>query len=158
MDAFELYLPPVKPERNRKTGRWLPGHEPHNKGVEGWQKTLPKRTQRRIAKGWVNVEKYRCTTRPDTAGRCRKKVVVVTDEGKFRIFDYIGAAAEWVGGSRENVGRCCRQNMSKKVCKHDWRVGQPKGADRVNTDHKYKGHRFYFFDDPSWWDKVQDNV
>jgi len=154
MDAFELYLPSVAPMRSKSTGRFLKGHVPKNKGVEGWQKSLPKRSQRRIAKGWKNVEKFRPTERPDTAGRCRKKVVVVTDDGKFNIFDYIGAAAEWVGGSRENVGRCCRQNASKKVCKHDWRQGQLKGADRVNTDHKYKGYRFYFFDDDSWWNKT----
>lgn len=156
MDAFELYLPPVKPERNLRTGKFLKGHEPHNKGVAGWQKTLPKRTQRRIAKGWVNVEKYRCASRPDTACRSRKKVVAITDDGKFRIFDYLGAAAEWVGGIRENVGRCCRSNMSKRECKHDWRPGQTKGAGRVNTDHKYLGIRFYFFDDPAWWNKVRD--
>lgn len=156
MKAYELYLP-EKPTRNTRTGRFLPGHEPHNKGVQGWQKTLPKRTKRRIAKGWANVSKYRPKNRPDNAGRCRKRVVAVTDEGKFRIFDYLGAAAVWVGGNRENVGRCCRLNMSKRVCKHDWRQGQPKGADRVNTDHKYKGIRFYFYDDPAWWDKVPNN-
>ena len=153
MDAFELYLPPVKPERSRKTGRWLPGHEPHNKGKK-WSDYMTKRKQKRAAKGWMNLEKYRPTERPDTAGRCRKKVVAVTDEGKFRIFDYLGDAAKWVGGSRENVGRCCRSNQSKKECMHDWRPGQTKGAGRVNTDHKYLGIRFYFFDDPAWWEKA----
>lgn len=154
MDAFELYLPPVKPTRNKRTGQFLKGHEPHNKGKR-WSEYMTKRMQKRAAKGWKNLEKYRPTERPDTAGRCRKKVVAVTDDGKFKIFDYLIPAAQWVGGSRENVGRCCRQNQSRAVSKHDWRSGQPKGADRVNTDHKYNGIRFYFFDDPIWWDKVE---
>ena len=155
MDAFELYLPPVKPTRNRRTGQFLKGHEPHNKGKQ-WSDYMGKRAQRRAAKGWKNLDKYRPTERPDTAGRCRKKVVAINDEGQFRIFDYLGDAAVWVGGSRENVGRCCRSNMSKRECKHDWRPGQNKGASRVNTDHKYMGIRFYFFDDPAWWDKIKE--
>ena len=156
MEAFELYLPPIKPQYNRKTGQFLKGHEPHNKGKK-WSEYMTKRMQKRAAKGWKNLAKYRPKERPDTAGRCRKKVVAVTDEGQFRIFEYLGPAAVWVGGSRENVGRCCRCNASRKVSKHDWRPGQPKGADRVNTDHKYLGIRFYFFDDPIWWEKVPSN-
>lgn len=153
--ALELYLPPVNPLVSKKTGQFLRGHVPANKGKK-WDEYLSKRAQRRSAKGWKNLETHRPKERPDTAGRCRKKTVVVTDDGKFKIFTYLKEAAEWIGGSRENVGRCCRSNMSKKVCKHDWRQGQPKGASRVNTDHKYKGYRFYFFDDPCWWDKVSD--
>lgn len=157
MTAYELYLPPVRPKRNPKNGRFLTGHTPANKGKK-WDEYLSKRKQKRCAKGWANLDKYRPTSRPDTAGRCPKKTVVVTDDGKFRIFSNLKEAAEWVGGNRENVGRCCRENMSKKVCKHNWRQGQPKGADRVNTDHRYLGYRWYFYDAPDWWDKVSNNL
>jgi hypothetical protein len=93
-------------------------------------------------------------TRPDNAGRCRKQVIAVLDDGRWVWFPYLGAAAEWIGGNRENVGRCCRMNQAKKVCKHNWRPGQPKGANPINTDHKYKGIRFYFESDNVWTTKV----
>lgn len=144
--SWELYIPPVRPDRNKLTGRFMKGHVPHNKGVEGWQKSLPKRTQLRIAKGWKNVELHRPTIRPDTAGRARKKVVLVTDKGRFCVFDYIGAAAEKVGVQRENISRCCRQNAERAV---NLKTG------RINTDHKYMGFRWYFESDPIWWDKIE---
>ena len=77
------------------------------------------------------------------------------DDGSWLLFPYIGPAAEWVGGNGENVGRCCRMNEAKKECKHNWRPGQPKGASRVNTDHKYMGIRFYFESDNVWTTKIK---
>jgi hypothetical protein len=79
--------------------------------------------------------------------------VAVTDDGKFRIFDYIGAAAQWVGGTRENVRRCCKSNLALTPL-HD-----TKGrlTSKINTDHKYLGHRFYYYDDPIWWTKIESN-
>ena len=59
--------------------------------------------------------------------------------------------ALWCGGSRENVGRCCRDNASRKVCKHSWRPGQKKGSTTINTDHRYMGIRFYFEADREIW-------
>jgi len=77
----ELWLPPTKV--NPKNGRFQKGHVPANKGKK-WDEFMSKRSQRRCAKGWVNVEKYRPKKRSDIAGRCKKKVVVVTDDGKFK--------------------------------------------------------------------------
>jgi len=117
---------------------------------------MGKRAQKRAAKGWKNLDLHRNKNgRPDNAGRCRKQVVAVMDDGSWRWFPYIEAAAEWIGMRRENVGRCCRSNQSRKVCKHNWRPGQPKGASRVNTDHKCKGVRFYFESDDIWTTKVK---
>lgn len=145
--SYELYLEPIKPTRNRKTGHFLKGHEPHNKGKK-WSEYMGKRAQKRAAKGWRNVQEHRPTTRPDTAGRCRKQVVAVLDDGRFRVFEHLQPAAEWVGGSRENVGRCCRQNESTAIL----RKGAHKGT--INNDHKYNGVRFYFMSNDAWWDKV----
>ena len=150
----ELTLPPERKPYNPTNGQFLKGHVPHNKGKK-WSQYMGKRMQKRAAKGWKNLDKYRPTKRPDTEGRCRKAVIAVTDDGRWFYFSYIGTAAEWVGGSRENVGRCCRCNEAKKVCKHDWRPGQPKGASRVNTDHKYMGIRFYFESDNVWTTKIR---
>lgn len=151
MSAYELYIPTPPPSYNKKTGRFLKGAKPWNKG-KTWDEMMPKFSQRRCAKGWKNLKKYRPKIRPDTAGRCRKKVVAVTDGCKFKIFDYVGDAAIWVGGLRENVGRCCRYNQSRPIL-HDVK-GRP--IDRVNTDHKYMGIRFYFYDDSIWWEKIKD--
>lgn len=143
--SYELYLPPEKPTRSRTTGRFLKGHVPHNQGVEGWQKSLPKRTQRRIAKGWENVVKYRPEHRSENAGRSRIKCVAVTKDGKFKIFDHIGEAAEWSNGNRVNIRRCCKCNSAQHV---------NRKTHKINTDHEYMGYRWYYFDDPQWWDKV----
>ena len=155
MSYGELTLSPVWAGVNRTNGQFLKGHVPANKGKK-WSDYMGKRAQKRAAKGWENLAKYRnINGRADTAGRSRKQVVAVLDDGSWLLFPYIGPAAEWVGGSRENVGRCCRMNQSKKVCKHDWRQGQPKGASRVNTDHRYMGIRFYFETDNVWTTKIK---
>lgn len=150
MANYELYLPPERKSYNAKTGHFLKGHTPWNKGKK-WSDYLSKRVQRRMAKGWKNLDKYRPTFRPDTAGRCRKQVIAVLDDGKWLHFSYIGSAAEWCGGLRENIGRCCRLNESKAVLRGPH--GKPTG--KVNTDHRYKGVRWYFESDDVWTEKVR---
>lgn len=148
--SYELYIESPKPTHNRKTGHFLKGHTPANKGKK-WSEYMSKRSQKRAAKGWKNLEKYRPQNRPDNAGRCRKKCVAVLDDGRWRPFDYIGAAAEWIGGERTNVRRCCMLNGSSTIL----RKGAHKGT--INNDHKYLGVRFYYFDDDIWTTKVNDN-
>lgn len=146
----ELYLAPPRPTQNKVTGKFLPGLTPHNKGKK-WGDYMSKEGQRRAAKGWKNLDKYRNKNgRPDNAGRCRKRVVAVLDDGRFRIFDYLAPAAEWVGGRRENVGRCCRCNESTTIL----RKGEHKGT--INNDHRYLGVRFYFETNDVWWDKIKE--
>ena len=155
MSYGELTLPPVWTGINRQTGQYLKGHVPANKGKK-WSDYMGKRAMKRAAKGWKNLELYRNKNgRPYNAGRCRKQVVAVMDDGSWLLFPYIVPASEWVGGSREGVGRCCRWNQAKNVCKHDWRPGQAKGASRVNTDHKYMGVRFYYESDSIWTTKIK---
>ena len=112
---------------------------------------MGKRAMKRAMKGWQTVISHRPKTRPDTAGRCRKQVIAVMDDGRWCHFAYLGDAAKWVGGSRENVGRCCRCNQSRKRLKKPW--GHP--SDKVNTDHKYMGIRFYFESDNVWTTKIK---
>ena len=56
--SYELYIPQTYEGRNMVNGRFLKGHTPHNKGKK-WSDYLTKRQQRRCAKGWKNVEKFR---------------------------------------------------------------------------------------------------
>ena len=92
----------------------MKGHIPANKGKK-WSEYLSKRTQRRCAKGWKNLDLYRNKNgRSVNAGRRRRQVVAVMDDGSFRVFPFILAAAEYVSGKRENVCRCCRLNGEKQ--------------------------------------------
>ena len=151
MSYGEISLPPIWTGRNNQTGRFLKGHVPANKGKK-WNDYMGKRAMKRAARGWANLDKHRNKNgRPDTAGRCRKQVIAVMDDGKWFQFNYLGDAAKWIGGSRCNVGRCCRCNQSKKVLKKPW--GHSSG--KVNTDHRYMGIRFYFESDNVWTTKIK---
>jgi hypothetical protein len=162
--STELYIPPVRPKPKRynpANGQFLKGHEPTNKGKR-WDEYTSKSAQRRSAKGWVNLDKYRPTSRPDTAGRCRKPIVALTDDGKFRVFKDSPSAAEWLkrytgeSCNRENIGRCCRQNYEKKPLSRPWGKRNGKEADKEpNTDHRYKGVRWYYESDATWMAKYK---
>lgn len=154
MSYGELTLPPVYSGVNAKNGRFMKGHVPHNKGKR-WAEYMGKRAMKRASKGWENVVIHRPKKRSDVAGRCRKPVVAVTDDGRWCVFPHSGYAAQWVGGNRSNVGRCCRENQARYECRHNWRPGQTKGASLVNTDHKYRGIRFYFESDNAWITKIR---
>lgn len=114
---------------------------------------MSKRSQRRSKKGWKNLDTHRSKGNPEWAERKKKQVVAITDDGRFIVLPYIGAAEKWLERRtgekccQENISRCCRCNSSGKVLKKPW------GADsgKVNTDHKYKGIRFYFEADVKIW-------
>lgn len=144
-----LYIPPDWTGRNPHNGRFLKGHKPLNKGRK-WSEYMSEESQRNSRKGWENLNKYRNRNgRPDTAGRSRRAVVAVRNNGKYHLFNFIGAAAKWLGGSRENICRCCRENRARHA-------NQKTGA--VNTDHQYKGVRFYYADDPIWQEKIGHDI
>lgn len=145
MKRYELYIPPLLDGRNKVTGEYLPGHVPYNKGMT-WDEYLSKDAQERCKKGWDNFQKYRPKHRPDNCGRCRKPVIAVMDNGCWLYFSYLGAAAEWIGGSRENIGRCCRYNRQTAL---RW------GKHPPNTDHRYLGVRWYFEEDNIWISKIK---
>lgn len=145
MSYGELKLPPVYTGVNKKTGKFMKGHIPANKGKK-WSEYLSKSAQKRCAKGWKNLELHRPTRRPDNAGRCRKPVVAVMDDGSWVVLPYIGAAAEWCGFGRHNIRRCCKLNNLRHVNKKT-------GAE--NTDHKYLGIRWYYESDDIWTEKIK---
>ena len=161
----EMSLEPVFSGRNPKTGRFVKGHHPSNKGKK-WDEYMSKRSQRRSARGWKNLDFHR--HRPDTAGRAKKPIIAVMDDGTWVWLPYIGAAALWLKertgkpGSRENIGRCCRENAERKVKTRTWHscghgikgVGRKEGS-LVNTDHKYRGIRSYFESDCVWISKIR---
>ena len=146
MNNWELYLPPDRLGNNPINGQFNKGHIPHNKGRK-WSEWVGKRAQKRMMKGWANLDKYRPTTRPDNAGRCRKEVIAVRDDGTWCCLPFVGAAGEWIGGNRENVRRCCAFNLARHI---------NRKTGKVNTDHRYMGVRFYYESDPIWMDKIKN--
>ena len=154
MSYGELYIPTERVSRNLLTGRFMKGHVPANKGKK-WQQYMSKKSMRQAMKGWKNLNLHRNKNgRADTAGRCRKKVIAVLDDGKWLVFDYLKPAADFVGGNRENVGRCCRQNEMRKELRNTH--GKAKGV--INTEHRYKGVRFYFESDNVWMEKINERM
>ena len=148
MSQTELQFGPMPSFRNLATGRFMKGHIPANKGRK-WSEWASKRSQRKMSKGWANLEKYRPSSRPDNAGRCRKPIIAVSDSGKWLYFEDSVAAASWSGGLRENIDRCCRFNASLRV---------NKKTGKINTDHKYKGVKWYFESDIAIWRFKIQNV
>lgn len=144
-----LYIPTDWTHTNPHNGRFMKGHEPHSKGKK-WDEWMSKKGQRNSRKGWENLDKYRyCKVHSDLSGKCKKEVVAVRNNGKYHIFGFIGAAAEWLGGRRENISRCCRNNQKRHV---NQRTGE------INTDHQYKGIRWYFASDPIWQEKIGHDI
>ena len=140
----EMRLPTERLDYNPLNGQFLKGHVPFNKGRK-WAEYMPKRSRKRVAKGWRNLDLYRPKTRPDNCGRCRKAVIAVMDDGRWVWLPYIGAAGEWINGCRENVRRCCALNQKAESSKRR----------KVNTDHKYMGVRFYYESDNKWTTKIK---
>lgn len=157
--STELSLQPTRPTRNKVTGRFLKGLTPHNKGKR-WADYLSEESQRRMQKGWKNLDIYRSENGKKTGGRNRRPIVAITDDGKFRVFKDGYWATEWLkrhtgkSCSRENIGRCCRENASRRVKKHSWAPGMPKGTTTVNTDHRYMSVRWYYECDKIWYSKI----
>lgn len=148
---MELYIEPVRLYRNPKNGRFLKGLIPKNKGKK-WDEYMSKDAQMRASKGWVNLEKYRFAPRDRTnAGRRKKKVVAVDDDGRWCVFDSIADAKRKTGFNRENIRRCCKQNEGKGVI-HDTKG---RMTVRVNTDHKFMGLRWYFEAGETWMRKIK---
>lgn len=141
MSSYELTLAPVRPQRNAVTGRFMKGHIPANKGRK-WNEWASKRSQKKMQKGWVNLITHRPKKRADTAGRCRKPIIAVREDGRFMFFKDSFVAGQWCGGRRENVNRCCRDNQQRKV---NLKTG------KINTDHQYMGIRWYFESDTANW-------
>lgn len=151
MSYGELVLPPVYDGVNRVTGRFMKGHIPANKGKK-WDEYMSKRSQRRCRKGWNNLDQYRPKKRPDTAGRCRRTLVAVMDDGTWKVFGFSREAVAWMGAqgvmcNRENIGRCARLNESNR---------RRYGVHPPSDDHRYKGVRWYYDDNSAWMRKIKN--
>lgn len=142
---IELYIPPPRLSYNPVNGQFRKGFTPHNKG-RGWDEWMSEKGKRKARKGWENLSKCRHRKRPDVVERCSKRIIAIMDDMKSIIFPNIVSAAIWIKGSNRNVCRCCQFNASEHV---NMKTGN------INTDHRYKGVRFYYMTDDNWWSKVE---
>lgn len=142
--AYELRVPDKPLQRNPLNGRFLKGHTPANKGKK-WDEYMSRRGQRRSRHaGCQNLELHRHRGGP---GRPDKPVIAVNDTGKWLYFPSVAEAGRLLGIRKENIWRCCRENE----------CGTKNHKGKVNTDHKYKGVRFYFESDQKWTEKICQN-
>ena len=144
---MELYIEPERKPYNPTNGRFLKDHVPHNKGkkMEEWMDGRKMKKVKRLA--IENLENARShNKRSDKAGRPKKAVIAVYDDGTFRMFGCVSMIPKAIGLGKENVARCCRENASG-------RTNQKTG--KVNTDHRVGGIRFYFENDKNWIQKIK---
>lgn len=135
MSGWELTLPPKRMDRNPKTGRFIKGRTPHNKGRK-WSEWMSKRGQKRVAKCFKNIIVHRHIITP---GWNKRAVVAIDSDGRWAVVESATAAAKKVGTTQCNITRCCILNR-----------------DAVKGDnHKCRGIRFYYEDDEKWTTKIR---
>ena len=92
---------------NKLTGQFFKGHTPWNKGKTWAELKIKKRSQKRMAKGWKNLELHRC--RSPYAGKNKKPIFQLDDEGNvLGWFESVSKAAEVTGTNTHNIGQVCR--------------------------------------------------
>lgn len=147
MSSYELtFAERPQTDRNLKTGRFLKGMTPHNKGKK-WADFMDGRKQKKVMRiALQNLDRARRLGHCGTAGgRNKKPIIAVLDNGEWLMFPESKAAAAWCGGNRYNVGRCCRENERTTLTK----------SKKVNDNHKYLGVRWYFESDDKWTNKIK---
>lgn len=156
---MELYLELERPQRNRLNGQFLPGHTSLTKGRKRTD-FMSAATDRRLKE--LGAKIFREQKHPKGAGVPRRPIVAVKDNGEWFPFPSACEAGAAIGIAPYNIGRCCRQNEARRVKSRTWtnnRVKGGKGTSKadgslINTDHRYKGFRWYFDSDPIWIEKI----
>ena len=145
MSNWELKMAPERKNRNPVNGRFVKGCTPYNKGKK-WDEYMPKSEQEKRLKIL-----HRNKWRSPKSGTPKRSVVAVNDHGRYIFFDSISEVSKWAGIHIRTVRDCCIQNQQRKVL----RSTNGKLTNKVNTDHKRKGIRFYFKSDPTWMEKIK---
>lgn len=152
MSNWELNLGPEYIPPKRK-GRFKKGHVPYNKGKK-WDEYLPKAMQTKYLKHLKRVQfkKGNPSYRPETAGRPKRKVIAVYDDGRFFVIPSLSKARELMDVSSGVIRECCKKNRARRMLRN--KNGKP--LNKVNTDYRCRGIRFYYEDDPIWTTKIKN--
>lgn len=111
-----------RPARNAMNGRFLKGHVPHNRG-KSWEEWMDMRKARKIKR----IAMRNLRPNMSIGGWNRRKVVLVTDDGKWVSFESATEAAQVMNLNRRNIAHCCEGK--RKRC---------------------GGYRWFYFDDDRW--------
>lgn len=114
------------PTRNKKNGRFLKNHKPHNKG-KSWSEWMDGRKKRKVLK---NLELGRVGN-PNIAGSNAKKIVGIKN-GKFVVFPNSEEAGRILDITARNIRHACHKKR--------------KSAG---------GWKWYFENDPEWIKSIE---
>lgn len=98
---MELHLDIQRTFRNRKTGQFLKGHVPHNKGKK-WEDYLDMRKAKRIKK---NLQ--RCGN-PNIGGQNKIQVIGIKDNKIVGVFESATLVSKLLEIQRRNISYCCQ--------------------------------------------------
>ena len=115
------------PSRNFRTGRFLKGHIPFNKGIKWSDYMDPATAERILAIGMKNLH-----GRMDIGGWNKRAVMAILDDGRYFWFESATAAAKATGLTRRNISHCC--------------AGKRTHCGRF---------RWFFFDDEKWTELIK---
>ena len=115
---------------------------------------MSSKTDRRLKE--LGAKRFREQKHPENSGRKRRPVVMLSGNGHFAVFKSIADAARKMNVNPDNISRCCKLNASKHKKKRSWyRHTDKESGSLINTDHSYKGFRFYYENDNSWITKIR---
>jgi len=105
---MELYIQPIKRQRNAVNGQFLTGSTPFNKGKK-WTDYMDMRKARRIKK---NLELGR-KGNPNIGGQNKREVVGIKDGKIYGVFESSTEAGKKLGLCSRNIRHCCEGKRAK---------------------------------------------
>ena len=100
---MELYIEPIRPQRNRINGQFLKRHTPFNKGKK-WTDYMDMRKARRI----IRVAKKNLRGRMDIGGYGKKQIIAFRDGEYIGVFESSTYAAKKLNLRAELIRKVCR--------------------------------------------------
>lgn len=97
-----------RPGRNFKTGRFLPGHIPHNNG-RPWTEWMPEKERERV----LEIGKKNLRVNPAVRGWNKRAVVAINEKGEHKYCESATKAAEIMHLERRNITACCQGRREK---------------------------------------------
>ena len=107
---------------NIKTGRYLPGHKPHNAG-KSWNEWMPEKSRALV----LEIGRKNLRPNPNGGGRNKRPIVAINEKGVHKYCESATKAAEILHLLRRSITACCQGRREK-----------------------YGGLYWFYFDSPEW--------
>lgn len=113
---MELYIPPIRHNKNLTTGRYMKGSIPHNKGKK-WDEWLSKDMQEKIKRGLARPVKNRY----NVGGWNKKAVIMIDSEGNRAYFESAEEVSRRTGIHSACIKRVCsKERKQTHGCRFFW--------------------------------------